>query len=79
MTAIPKSLYKSEIKSLPLLNTGKVRDIYAVDKDHMLIITTDRISAFDVVLPDPIPGKGAVLTALSNFWFARTVHILKTI
>ncbi|MEJ2762302.1 MAG: phosphoribosylaminoimidazolesuccinocarboxamide synthase [Gammaproteobacteria bacterium] len=66
-----QALYRSEIKSLPLINSGKVRDIYAVDEGHMLIVTTDRISAFDVVLPDPIPGKGRVLTAMSNFWFDR--------
>ena len=65
-------LYESRLKSLPLLARGKVRDIYAVGDDHLLIVTTDRLSAFDVVLPDPIPGKGAVLTAVANFWFART-------
>ena len=63
------ALYYSEIKSLRLAGRGKVRDIYAVDADHMLIVTTDRISAFDVILPDPVPGKGRVLTAISNFWF----------
>jgi phosphoribosylaminoimidazole-succinocarboxamide synthase len=67
-----KALYQSAIRSLALINSGKVRDIYAVDDRHMLIVTTDRISAFDVILPDPIPGKGAVLTELSNFWFGRT-------
>jgi phosphoribosylaminoimidazole-succinocarboxamide synthase len=77
MNSIPAALYKSEIKSLPLLNSGKVRDIYAVDDDHMLIVTTDRLSAFDVILPDPIPGKGAVLTSLSNFWFERTKNIIR--
>jgi phosphoribosylaminoimidazole-succinocarboxamide synthase len=71
-----KSLYKSEIKSLSLINSGKVRDIYDVDGDHMLIVTSDRISAFDVILPDPIPGKGAVLTAVSNFWFERTHDLI---
>ena len=65
------TLYRSEINSLKLLNSGKVRDIYAVDEQHMLIVTSDRISAFDVVMPDPIPGKGKVLTAVSNFWFER--------
>lgn len=65
------SLYSSELESLPLLNRGKVRDIYAVGDEHLLIVASDRISAFDVVLPDPIPGKGAVLTELSNFWFGR--------
>jgi phosphoribosylaminoimidazole-succinocarboxamide synthase len=62
-------LFESDLKSLPLLARGKVRDIYAVGDTHLLIVTTDRLSAFDVVLPDPIPGKGAVLTAVSNFWF----------
>ena len=71
MTDTQPALYRSDIKSLPLLNSGKVRDIYAVGEEHLLIVTTDRISAFDVILPDPIPGKGAVLTALSNFWFVR--------
>jgi phosphoribosylaminoimidazole-succinocarboxamide synthase len=65
-------LYESNLSSLPLLARGKVRDIYAVGAEHLLIVTTDRLSAFDVVLPDPIPGKGAVLTAVSNFWFERT-------
>jgi phosphoribosylaminoimidazole-succinocarboxamide synthase len=65
-------LFESRIKSLPLLHRGKVRDIYAVGDEHLLIVTTDRLSAFDVVLPDPIPGKGAVLTAVSGFWFERT-------
>ena len=70
------ALYKPAINSLKLINSGKVRDIYDIDRDHMLIVTTDRISAFDVVLPDPIPGKGAVLTALSNFWFSRTRTVI---
>ncbi|MCY4154342.1 MAG: phosphoribosylaminoimidazolesuccinocarboxamide synthase [Gammaproteobacteria bacterium] len=70
------SLYQSEISSLSLLNQGKVRDIYTVDADHLLIVTSDRISAFDVVLPDPIPGKGRVLTTVSNFWFARTQQLV---
>jgi len=65
-------LYESRLHSLPLLARGKVRDIYAVGDGHLLIVATDRLSAFDVVLPDPIPGKGAVLTAVSNFWFERT-------
>jgi len=70
------ALYKSEINSLTLINSGKVRDIYSVDDERMLIVTSDRISAFDVILPDPIPGKGAILTALSNFWFARTQDVI---
>jgi len=65
------TLYQSELKSLSLLNRGKVRDIYAVGKEHLLIVATDRISAFDVILPNPVPGKGAVLTSVSNFWFER--------
>jgi phosphoribosylaminoimidazole-succinocarboxamide synthase len=64
-------LYESTIRSLPLLGRGKVRDIYAVDADRLLIVTSDRLSAFDVVLPDPIPRKGQVLTELANFWFDR--------
>ena len=75
-TTTPKVLYKAEIRSLPLLNSGKVRDIFAVDDDHMLIVTSDRLSAFDVILPDPIPGKGSVLTTVSNFWFERTTKII---
>ena len=70
------ALHQSDIKSLPLLYRGKVRDIYDVDEDHILIVTTDRLSAFDVILPDPIPGKGAILTAVSNFWFDKTQHII---
>ncbi|OGI69930.1 MAG: phosphoribosylaminoimidazolesuccinocarboxamide synthase [Candidatus Muproteobacteria bacterium RBG_16_60_9] len=70
------TLFQSAIKSLPLLHRGKVRDVYGVGSDHLLIVTTDRLSAFDVVLPTPIPGKGAVLTELSNFWFARTRHVV---
>jgi len=73
---MPETLFQSDIKSLRLRNRGKVRDIYDVDDQHLLIVTTDRLSAFDVVLPDPIPGKGAVLTAMSNFWFQRTRHII---
>ena len=65
----PETLYQSNIKSIPLIHRGKVRDIYAVGDDHLLIVTTDRLSAFDVVLPDPIPDKGIILTETSNFWF----------
>ncbi len=53
-----------------------MRDIYAVDEQHLLIVTTDRLSAFDVILPDPIPGKGEVLTAVANFWFGRLAHVV---
>jgi phosphoribosylaminoimidazole-succinocarboxamide synthase len=69
---MPEVLFYSELKSLPLLNRGKVRDIYAVGEDQLLIVTADRLSAFDVVLPTLIPDKGKVLTALSYFWFGRT-------
>src|SRR5438445_8012871 len=69
-------LYESSIGSLPLLGRGKVRDIYAVGNDRLLIVTTDRLSAFDVVLPDPIPGKGEVLNEMSNFWFRKLAHIV---
>jgi phosphoribosylaminoimidazole-succinocarboxamide synthase len=69
-------MHESNLRGLTRLHQGKVRDIYAVDDRHMLIVTTDRLSAFDVVLPDPIPGKGRVLTTISNFWFARTRHIV---
>ena len=65
-------LYESKIKSLPRLGKGKVRDIYAVGNDKMLIVTSDRLSAFDVVLPDPIPDKGRVLNEMANFWFERS-------
>ena len=71
-----ETLYESTLKSLPLLARGKVRDVYAVGEEHLLMVTTDRLSAFDVVLPDPIPGKGAVLTAVSSFWFNRTQNII---
>ncbi len=69
-------IFETSIKSLPLLGRGKVRDIYAVDADKLLIVTSDRLSAFDVILPDPIPDKGRVLVALANFWFDRLGHIL---
>jgi phosphoribosylaminoimidazole-succinocarboxamide synthase len=69
-------MLQSHLASLERIHQGKVRDIYAVDEQHMLIVTTDRLSAFDVVLPDPIPGKGSVLTRISNFWFERTRHIV---
>ncbi len=73
---MPDTLFQSDIKSLKLRHRGKVRDIYDIDDRHMLIVTTDRLSAFDVVLNDPIPGKGALLTAMSNFWFNRTRHVI---
>jgi phosphoribosylaminoimidazole-succinocarboxamide synthase len=70
------ALHESHLSSLPLLHRGKVRDIYGVDEQHLLIVQTDRLSAFDVILPTPVPGKGEILTALSNFWFARLGHII---
>src|ERR1700678_4488104 len=69
-------LFESRIRGLKKIHQGKVRDIYDVDADHLLIVTTDRLSAFDVVLPDPIPFKGAVLTQISLFWFAKTRHLV---
>jgi phosphoribosylaminoimidazole-succinocarboxamide synthase len=69
-------LFESRIRSLKKIHQGKVRDIYDVDSEHLLIVTTDRLSAFDVVLPDPIPFKGEVLTQISEFWFAKTRHIV---
>jgi phosphoribosylaminoimidazole-succinocarboxamide synthase len=71
-----ETLFESTLTSLPLVARGKVRDVYGVGDDHLLIVTTDRLSAFDVVLPDPVPGKGAVLTAVANFWFERTRNII---
>jgi phosphoribosylaminoimidazole-succinocarboxamide synthase len=69
-------LLESNLTSLPLLHRGKVRDIYEVDDDRLLIVQTDRLSAFDVILPSPVPGKGQVLTTLSNFWFSKLNHVL---
>jgi phosphoribosylaminoimidazole-succinocarboxamide synthase len=70
------ALFQTTIRSLPLIHTGKVRDSYAVDDRRMLLVTTDRLSAFDVVMPTPIPGKGRVLSAVSNFWFDKLHGIL---
>ena len=72
----PDALYQSELPSLKLIARGKVRDIYAIDDEHMLIVTSDRLSAFDVILPDPIPNKGRVLTSISNFWFKKMQHLM---
>ncbi len=69
-------LFESSLKSLPRIGRGKVRDIYAVDGDKMMIVVSDRLSAFDVVLPDPIPDKGRVLTELANFWFSKLGHVV---
>lgn len=69
-------VFETNLRGLKRIHRGKVRDIYALDDERMLIVTTDRLSAFDVVLPDPIPEKGRVLTQISNFWFGRTGHIV---
>ena len=71
-----ETLYHSNIPDLQLIGRGKVRDIYSVDKDNLLIVTTDRLSAYDVVLPNPIPTKGIVLTQISNFWFRMMEDII---
>ncbi len=69
---MPTTLSHSSLPALELLHRGKVRDVYALSDQHLLIVATDRLSAFDVILPDPIPGKGEILTRISNFWFAKT-------
>jgi phosphoribosylaminoimidazole-succinocarboxamide synthase len=75
MSISSEPLFESKL-DLKLLNRGKVRDIYEVDAQHLLIVTTDRLSAFDVILPQPIPGKGEVLTRVARFWFERTRHLI---
>jgi phosphoribosylaminoimidazole-succinocarboxamide synthase len=70
------TVHRTALSGLEKIHEGKVRDIYAVDRDHLLIVTTDRLSAFDVVLPDPIPDKGRVLNSISGFWFGETRHIV---
>ncbi len=75
MTA-PKTLYQTDLHSLKLRARGKVRDIYDIDQNLMLIVTSDRISAFDCILPDPIPGKGLILSAVSAFWFEKLAHVI---
>jgi phosphoribosylaminoimidazole-succinocarboxamide synthase len=75
-SAMSVPLLESNINSLPLISKGKVRDIYAVGDDKLLLVTTDRLSAFDVVMPTPIPGKGEVLTAVTQFWFNKLAHVL---
>jgi phosphoribosylaminoimidazole-succinocarboxamide synthase len=75
-TVAETAVYETELAGLTRLHRGKVRDLYALDDDHMLIVATDRLSAFDVVLPDPIPGKGRVLNEISLFWFSRTAPIV---
>ncbi|OJY97037.1 MAG: phosphoribosylaminoimidazolesuccinocarboxamide synthase [Lysobacterales bacterium 63-13] len=73
---MPSILLQSNLPGLDLIHRGKVRDVYALPDNELLIVATDRLSAFDVVLPDPVPGKGEMLTRLSNFWFARTAHLM---
>jgi phosphoribosylaminoimidazole-succinocarboxamide synthase len=70
------TLLQSDLPGLELLHRGKVRDVYALSGDRLLIVASDRLSAFDVVLPDPIPGKGEMLTQISNFWFGKTAHLV---
>lgn len=76
MSERDRILFESKLESLPVFRRGKVRDIYTVDHEYLLMVATDRLSAFDVVLPDAIPGKGVVLTALADFWFDRTRDIV---
>jgi phosphoribosylaminoimidazole-succinocarboxamide synthase len=71
-----QALYESSIQSLPLISKGKVRDIYAIGDDRLLMVTTDRLSAFDVVMGQPIPGKGIVLNQMANFWFEKLSHVI---
>ena len=73
---MPTVLSQSNLPGLDLIHRGKVRDVYALSADELLIVASDRLSAFDVVLPDPIPGKGEMLTQISNFWFGRTAHLM---
>ena len=76
MSAAQPVVFETNLRSLPLVHRGKVRDIYDAGPEHLLIVTSDRLSAFDVVLPDPIPGKGAVLNGISRFWFEKSAHII---
>jgi phosphoribosylaminoimidazole-succinocarboxamide synthase len=73
---VPTTLSQSDLPGLELIHRGKVRDVYALPGNRLLMVATDRLSAFDVVLPDPIPGKGEMLTQISNFWFGKTSHII---
>ena len=73
---MPTTLSQSDLPGLDLIHRGKVRDVYALPGNRLLMVATDRLSAFDVVLPDPIPGKGEMLTQISNFWFGKTAHII---
>ena len=73
---MPTTLPQSNLPGLELIHRGKVRDVYALDQHRLLMVATDRLSAFDVVLPNPIPGKGEMLTQISNFWFGKTAHLV---
>ena len=73
---MPTTLHTSDLPGLELIHRGKVRDVYALPGQRLLMVASDRLSAFDVVLPDPIPGKGEMLCQISNFWFAKTAHLL---
>jgi len=73
---LPTTLLQADLPGLDLIHRGKVRDVFALPGERLLIVATDRLSAFDVVLPDPIPGKGEILTQISNFWFGKTAHIM---
>ena len=73
---MPTTLPQSNLPGLELIHRGKVRDVYALDEQRLLMVATDRLSAFDVVMPNPIPGKGEMLTQISNFWFAKTAHLV---
>jgi phosphoribosylaminoimidazole-succinocarboxamide synthase len=70
------AVFETDLASLPFLYRGKVRDIYEIDADRLLVVQTDRLSAFDVILPTPVPGKGQMLTAMSSFWFRRLAHVI---
>ncbi len=72
----PQTLLNADITCLKLLHSGKVRDMYEIDNDHLLIVTTDRLSAFDVILPTPVPGKGEILNQISDFWFKKMGHLI---
>jgi len=73
---VPTTLPQSNLPGLELIHRGKVRDVYALDEQRLLMVATDRLSAFDVVMPNPIPGKGEMLTQISNFWFGKTAHLI---
>ena len=74
---MPTTLLQSNLPGMNLIHRGKVRDVYALSDRELLIVATDRLSAFDVVLPDPIPGKGEMLCQISNFWFGQTAHLVR--